>query len=524
MLFFSWSPAGMSLPGALFNTEYEFSLYEVRPPNTNANIVVATTLPIYTVTTNQTFINYGITEASLQIGMEYVWRVRAVDVTGRDVYKNSGYSQVCSFTYGSLGELIAGGITLDLNASALGPRLGIANWNASSAFTEYTLEVRKKGGSYSWFPFLSNEGTVKVTGLEPSTEYECRVKGTNGSYTSEYSNMVNFTTPPVPVYGCNSTSLPPVEGGAKPLQFLHIGNVINAGQFEVTVTNVLYSSGSGLFSGFGKVHVPFTLLNFGVHFENVWIDENLAMKSGKMVFLTNGIDAWASDLLGGGTDADFNFEGDADSVLLDGNQLIIFSDGDTVVIDYPGGSFTIEDENGDSWTVYPNGDVVFTPGVPQIYMTYNEKLMYKYAARDIKYEYANAAKLDPLLNSYNGSLNEVRNKGTTSIGVNYFDVAPVGSPQGKLVEVELTQVETDVNTFYDARTDWKAAEVLTRFTANGLNNEELNLLAGYMYIDGVKSIDFVRTRIAAGDATQDIVARLKTEMVNYIRKLVREGN
>ena len=153
----------MSTTALLFNTEYQLDIYEVRPAGNNPNIVVSTTLPVFTTTTNQTFYNLGMVDIPLQVGMQYVWRVRAYDITGRAYFKNNGYSQVCTFTYGNIGEAIAGGITLNLTANGLGPRLAQANWNASSSFTNYTFEMRKKGEGNEWFPYTSTDGSLKLT-------------------------------------------------------------------------------------------------------------------------------------------------------------------------------------------------------------------------------------------------------------------------------------------------------------------------------------------------------------------------
>jgi hypothetical protein len=107
-ILFSWTPLHMASPLS-GSTEYEFELFEIRPNEGDPNVVVNSTLPIFSQTTTSTFLNYGIIEPPLQAGMSYVWRVKAKDPSLRNLYRNNGYSAVCTFTYGSIaGSLIAG--------------------------------------------------------------------------------------------------------------------------------------------------------------------------------------------------------------------------------------------------------------------------------------------------------------------------------------------------------------------------------------------------------------------------------
>ncbi|MBK9191565.1 MAG: hypothetical protein IPM77_08635 [Crocinitomicaceae bacterium] len=85
-LIFSWAPLHMnSLHSA--GTQYTFELFEIRPEDADPNQVVNSSLPIFMQVTDQTYINYGITEPQLQTGMSYVWRVKAQDIQGRDFFQ-----------------------------------------------------------------------------------------------------------------------------------------------------------------------------------------------------------------------------------------------------------------------------------------------------------------------------------------------------------------------------------------------------------------------------------------------------
>ena len=94
-LSFNWS--SRNTPNS--STEYVFSLYEIKPKNTNADYIVRSAQPLYTLTTESNTLIYGPGEPQLIDSMEYVWVVQARDKNGRDLFSNQGYSQSCKFTY-----------------------------------------------------------------------------------------------------------------------------------------------------------------------------------------------------------------------------------------------------------------------------------------------------------------------------------------------------------------------------------------------------------------------------------------
>ncbi len=533
MLLFNWSPLSMTWAGAITGTEYEFSLYEIRPAGNNPNIVITTTLPIYTTTTSQTFLSYGITEPNLQVGMSYVWRVRAIDIGGRAAFINDGYSQPCTFTYGNIASSIINTVDLNLTTNGTGSRQGLANWNATSVFDHYTLEVRKVGGaSTTWFPYNAIAGILKINDLEPLTQYEARVKGHSGSAESAYSNVATFTTLGLPNYACNSTAVPPLESTIKPLSNLVVGNIITTGQFEMLVTEVLSSPppGSllGKFSGYGKVNVPFMFLNFNVYFDNIFIDDNLSMRSGKVSVLSQGIDQWAA----GALDNSYNYEepdyyylGDADSVVLDGNTIIIFSDGAPVTINYPGGNYVIEDENGDQWVVYENGTVEYHPVVPHIEITGDEKMVYRKAMRKLKDEYPKSI-VNTRKTEYDQKLTAVGNKLQSTVGVNYLN-ADTSSGSGIMLVEELgegisTSSFTEVNEFNAKRREYYLAKQINSMAKYNLSSGEFDFLANKTFVEGQPSYLYIRDNIAEVDL-EIIIDKVKLAIIELASKNVNEN-
>ncbi|MCW3076135.1 MAG: hypothetical protein JWO32_744 [Bacteroidetes bacterium] len=244
---FQWTPMNLGSPNSALNTEYEFALWECRPDsNANANQVVMSTAPIYSVTTQQTSVNYGISEPSLNLYMKYIWRVRAKDNTGRDLFKNNGYSQICTFKYGTLQNVLGNSINLTLNAEALNHRNAKCYWTLQSAYTSYLLQIRKQGTT-AWFDYTNTTGTEKIGNLEPETIYECRVKGIGNGLDGEWSNLAVVTTLAPPNYVCNDQSLNYSTTALEPLPAIKAvkGLIIQSGQFEVHATQISSSGGAG---------------------------------------------------------------------------------------------------------------------------------------------------------------------------------------------------------------------------------------------------------------------------------------
>lgn len=235
---FQWTPMNLASPNSANSTVYDFELYEVKPSNQSPGNIIQTLPPIYKITTPLTFVNYGLTEPQLYANTEYVWRVRAHDESNRDLFKNQGYSQQCTFKYGDLfSQLDTAALKLNLQGKALTYRLLKFNWDSLSIFTSYKLEYRKQGGT-NWFPVSTENTNSLVTNLEPQTTYEARVKGIAQQGEGTWSNVVTIATPAKPVIVCGQAGVPPLATNFQPLKVGKAGQVWNLGQFELLVTRL----------------------------------------------------------------------------------------------------------------------------------------------------------------------------------------------------------------------------------------------------------------------------------------------
>ncbi|TAL62216.1 MAG: fibronectin type III domain-containing protein [Bacteroidetes bacterium] len=357
-ILFQWTPMNMGSPNSAFSTEYDFELWEIKPDSTaNPDQVVLSAPPIYKITTQQTLVNYGIAEPELTLYMKYAWRVRARDLNGYDLFKNKGYSQVCTFNYGNAGKVLDSAYALTLTAQAVTHRMGMCRWNFQKVFSNYLLQVRKQGSS-NWFDHPTNLNTQKITNLEPNTAYEARVRGKGSDIlTGEWSNTATFTTLKEPVYNCNDPTIPPnlLQASPLPADKAIAGLVIQTGQFEVTATEISSSGGAGWYKGKGyaKILGGFPL---AVQWKSIYIDDNNRHQQGVIEAMTKGIDAWMHQWdIQEAEENSIYTNGIIDSIYINGNQVCIIIQGNTTALCYPippdANVLVIRDEEGNQYTV-----------------------------------------------------------------------------------------------------------------------------------------------------------------------------
>lgn len=355
-IIFQWTPVNQGSPLSALNTEYEFALYECRPDSTaNPNQIVLSTAPIYSITTQQTFINYGITEPPLNLYMKYVWRVRAKDVTGRDLFKNQGYSQICTFTYGTVKNVLGNSIGITLSANEINHRSGECTFNKQSIYSSYLLQVRKKG-TLNWFNYPNTTGYERISNLEPSTTYECRVRGEQ-PMAGEWSNMAEFTTYSAPNYACNTNTMPVSPNATQPLPVNKavLGMIIQSGQFEIIATEIKSNNIPGWYRGKGYALV-FGGFPVAVKWDNIFIDIDQRQQQGIIEAMTKGVEAWehAHDLALA-EETPIVFGGTIKTISIVGNQVCAMLEGNTtpscVTLPENKNIVVVRDANGNQYEI-----------------------------------------------------------------------------------------------------------------------------------------------------------------------------
>jgi TANFOR domain-containing protein len=518
-LTFSWTCLSSSFSSG---TEYTFELWEIFPANTNPGQIVSSTAPVYSVTTNLPLINYGITEPPLVVGREYVWKVHARDLDNRELFRNNGDSPLCTFTWGSINNLLGNLAAIQLTAQALTPRQARCTWDSISAFSSYQLQFRKANTNFSWFTLNTNRGSMRVTDLESNTDYEGEVRGVfpDGSF-GPWSNIATWHTPQIQQLNCGQTSPPPAQQNFHPLTLASTGMIWQIGQFEMTVVTLQNtSSGGGWYSGTGKVFMPFgaTLM---CEFTGIQIGEDHTMYSGEVRAMTNGVTNWLVqyNMSQYQYDTSYYYNGTIDSMYVNANGelVIINSNGDTTVIQTSPGGTLITDENGNQWIVNNNGTIIPVTGgflLPFTNDTLNahELAILKMAMTIIRNDLSQntidnqqsdfLSSQDALINHVATQRQEFPSTGSpggsistdTTTFISYSEIPAPSSSSGSTIS----------NTYKTEQLDYYSLRVLQILSRADCPDDELNLISQYLLVNGVIYKNFVIQQIALGKTDQQI--------------------
>ena len=280
-LTFQWTPRHTGRPNANFQTEYDFRLVEIWPDDRDPNDAMQSSIPLYEATTSSTMLVYGMAEPLLIPGRRYAWQVRARSLVNGEslaMFNNQGDSEVRSFRWGDACVAIT-----EVRAEALsGGRIRL-RWEAPGTHSSYRVQFRQKGTS-RWYQQETFQPEAIITRLQPSTAYEYQVGGYCGSIAAGLSTLASVGTleEVVPEYACGLPVPAPNQESASPLPQLRVGEVIQAADFSVTVTE---SSGqAGQFSGKGTVALPWLREAVAqVTFQEVQINEAYQLTAGELV-------------------------------------------------------------------------------------------------------------------------------------------------------------------------------------------------------------------------------------------------
>lgn len=353
-LSFNWTPLHYDLDVSS-PTEYLLQLYEIRPQGMDPNVIVNGSIPFFETTTTDIFYNYSLADPALIEGQWYAWRVQAIDPNGGSSFKNQGYSEVCSFRYGSPEQNILNQTQISLNSEGISARRGSAWWNFDPNINSYHLEYRKIGGTH-WFPSNVQSSTLPLKNLEPETAYEVRVRAeVNGQY-SDWSNTSIFETDPLPNYACNSTIFPPIPPDFQPLNTLRENDIVQIGQFEMKIKQA-EEIGSGHFKGLATIQVPFILLNLRVSFEDILVDQNYVVRQGEILAISEGLENWMQDNEIHNAPVT-DIDGVIEDIDVQDSIIIIYLEDDTLTFEFEHEPMVFVDENGMQYAVYSDGQII----------------------------------------------------------------------------------------------------------------------------------------------------------------------
>ena len=249
---FSWTPRSINVS----NVEYEFSLVEIWDNYTPVQNAFAYSPPLYTTTTRNTTLQYGITQPQLIPGKKYAWRIKAKAILGAEeigVFKNNGYSEIFSFTY----EVFCTA-PLSIATSGVSQDQAKITWSGSIDNYDYQVNYREKNSGSEWYKLVTPRESATISNLKPNATYEYTVGSSCdvGKYT--HSTIHEFTTlekDEIAFAGCGIKPDPKDLANKTPLPQLFPNDVVTAGDFPIVVLKATGSNGN--FTGEGYVTLPF---------------------------------------------------------------------------------------------------------------------------------------------------------------------------------------------------------------------------------------------------------------------------
>ena len=239
--------------------------------------------------------------------MDYVWQVRARDKSGRDLFRNNGYSEVCFFTYGGADPNFTVREIDNLQVELLTDRIARLHWGDGSAevtgeFETYRLQFRKDDPQFDWHQHDTDSTEQRLYDLVPQATYEARIQGgkkdaSGRLYWGDYSPIMKFTMPEERVLVCGEGD-PYLQRNnpGKPKYDVIKATEVDAYGIPMVMDSVI-NLGEGYYQGTGYVRVAMLAnARMPVKFDRIFINDSLQVTAGRIVMLTRGVQALRDSL------------------------------------------------------------------------------------------------------------------------------------------------------------------------------------------------------------------------------------
>jgi TANFOR domain-containing protein len=291
LVIFNWTPRHTGSPNAAFTTEYAFELVEVRGANQNPNNAILTSPPIYTTTTHSTSIYYSIAETPLIPGLKYAFRVKAKAIAGLDeldLFKNNGYSEVFTFTYGDYCNAPEA-----IKVEAISPTSIKASWNSLPTQTSFTIQYKENKDKAEWFQKTSLVNEYTFTSLKPETEYMVQVIGFCGVVANENPQSYTVTTKKSDTthFACGATPDQVGSLSTELVKSLSPGDFIESSNFKVALIEV--KADGETFTGRGIAYIPwFKLAGLKVEFKKIKVNKDKKVINGNINSIQSDDSKW----------------------------------------------------------------------------------------------------------------------------------------------------------------------------------------------------------------------------------------
>ena len=226
----------------------------------------------------------------LEVGGNYFVRVRASDPGGTTAFKNSGYSPLAFFAYGS-DCMPPVGLAVDVQGH---DRAGVS-WNYQPGSASYVMRYRERNDSAHWFEAEAIMNRFQLDNLEDSVFYEVQLQSVCGTVPGEFGPVFEFMTPPRPFdpesfdCGADIVDLEP-PASHEPIATMTYGTRIQVGRFEMKITGAEQHE-EGTWEGFGQIYVPWMGQRLNCTFDSLGVNEEGFVFAGEVVAVDEGLDS-----------------------------------------------------------------------------------------------------------------------------------------------------------------------------------------------------------------------------------------
>ncbi len=279
---FQWTPRHTASPNAASNVEYYFRLVEIWPAGRNPFDAINVASPIHEATLTSTSLIYGPAETPLVSGRQYAFRIQARQQPGffeRDLFKNQGFSEVYTFTYGD--ECL---LPRSFTAEAQDAGRIRLNWLPEPGHTEFAVSFREEGSQGEWSEQETFLNFSTISSLRAGTTYEIKVSGQCGTVKGPVSEIITATTlsREESDFVCGASSEIAAPANTEPLATLNPGDVIRSADFEIEILEA--DGGGGIFSGRGAMVLPFmNYVKVTTTFTNISINTDRQVTDGNII-------------------------------------------------------------------------------------------------------------------------------------------------------------------------------------------------------------------------------------------------
>ncbi len=283
-IIFQWMPRHTASFNAAFNVVYKFRLVPLIPADRNPNDALRTTRPLLETITPQTVLVYGPGEQALTPGNNYAVQVQAIELDGKDMFINDGYSEAVPFTYGEKCSVPQNVVAAVASRNSLK-----LTWMGTPSQQAFSVRYREAGDNTSqWYEEEAFVPQLTITGLKAGKQYEYQVKGQCIWGYGDYTPSQTFTMPDEQMengdFVCGSAGGASNISNHDNIPQLLAGDTITAGDFKVIITKA--TGAQGAFTGTGEVLVPFLqFLSLTVSFNNIHVNTNHQLYDGAIEIL-----------------------------------------------------------------------------------------------------------------------------------------------------------------------------------------------------------------------------------------------